>query len=603
MTVQTTSSKAGPFFGNGSTLIWNSGFRIDQPADLRVIYTDSEGVESQLDGTLYTVTGFGDDDGVSVTYPLSGTPISAAEKITLLREVSYDQQTSITNQGGFYPQVIERALDRIVYQTQQIAEKLGRAITLSASSTLSGLFLPDPESGKFLRGRADGAGYENADVTGGGSIGIPVAIADGGTGATTATAARGNLGATSVGDALFTTTSAAAARAGLGLPTTADVGAVAGAVMALDANGKVPAVDGSQLLNVAGLMIPVRQTVLQGSVDSNGLPTFLGAGSGLAPSIDGSSTPIILTAANGFRSSGRADRVGAINAATSFPAVIGAKAVSTITNVTVTATLTTTTPHNLATGATVTISGASAASGTNAAAYSGTFQVTVTSTTQFTYTMAANPGGNATTVGSYTVLNYLYGDIAGDGSVTLGSTILQPVYEAVGAFSTTSGQFTFNIGQMVGRAGNGVTADQVYRVFIGEVQAASNAISSVMPYALLGRYVSPVSASLPAAGTRTAYAANLGDANNVQVSSYVKCLTAGDGGWNVGTILTANINLAASAYQIASVAIEGRNALSVTAGANSSGWVSYNSGTGAAAGLTTANWGLFIVARRNWGGS
>lgn len=266
MTVQTTSSKAGPFLGNGSTLVWNSGFRIDQPADLRVIYTDPDGVDSQLDGTLYTATGFGDDDGVSVTYPISGAPIGATEKITLLRMVSYDQQTSITNQGGFYPQVIERALDRIVYQTQQIAEKLGRAITLSTSSALSGLFLPDPESGKFLRGRTDGAGYENADIAGAGSIGIPVIVADGGTGATTAIAARANLGSTAVGDALYTATDAEGARATLGLGSAAvlSAGTAANNAVQLDGNAKLPAVDGSQL---TGVYTGMKNRIINGKME------------------------------------------------------------------------------------------------------------------------------------------------------------------------------------------------------------------------------------------------------------------------------------------------------------------------------------------------
>lgn len=50
-----------------------------------------------------------------------------------------------------------------------------------------------------------------------GGIAVPVQVSDGGTGATTASAARINLGATSVGGALFTAASAAAAYAALGV--------------------------------------------------------------------------------------------------------------------------------------------------------------------------------------------------------------------------------------------------------------------------------------------------------------------------------------------------------------------------------------------------
>lgn len=69
--------------------------------------------------------------------------------------------------------------------------------------------------------------------------------------------------------------------------------------------------------------------------------------------------------------------------------------ISSITSVGTTATLTTSAPHGLASGAFITISGATPA------AYNGTFAITVTGTTTFTYPLASNPGGNATTVGVY----------------------------------------------------------------------------------------------------------------------------------------------------------------------------------------------------------
>ena len=65
----------------------------------------------------------------------------------------------------------------------------------------------------------NGTDVIDADTQG---ISTPVAIADGGTGATTASAARTNLGATSVGNALFIAATAAAARATLGSTATGD---------------------------------------------------------------------------------------------------------------------------------------------------------------------------------------------------------------------------------------------------------------------------------------------------------------------------------------------------------------------------------------------
>lgn len=79
--------------------------------------------------------------------------------------------------------------------------------------------------------------------------------------------------------------------------------------------------------------------------------------------------------------------------------------ISTITNSTTTATLTTATNHNLTSGSFVTVSGATPS------AYNGTFSITVTGNTTFTYTMLTDPAGSASVVGSYKV--GVWGQIGG----------------------------------------------------------------------------------------------------------------------------------------------------------------------------------------------
>jgi len=75
-----------------------------------------------------------------------------------------------------------------------------------------------------------------------------------------------------------------------------------------------------------------------------------------------------------------------------------AKTISSITHVGTTATLNTSTAHGLITGNQVTISGATPS------AYNGTFVITKVDADTFTYTMASNPGADASVMGSYTVL-------------------------------------------------------------------------------------------------------------------------------------------------------------------------------------------------------
>lgn len=80
-----------------------------------------------------------------------------------------------------------------------------------------------------------------------------------------------------------------------------------------------------------------------------------------------------------------------------YDSAVAAQAISSITRVGTTATLTTSADHGLATGMQVTVSGATPSQ------YNGTYTITVTGATTFTYTMASDPGGSASPVGSYVI--------------------------------------------------------------------------------------------------------------------------------------------------------------------------------------------------------
>jgi hypothetical protein len=77
--------------------------------------------------------------------------------------------------------------------------------------------------------------------------------------------------------------------------------------------------------------------------------------------------------------------------------VANGAAISSITRVSTTATLTTSTNHGLSTGAFVTVSGAIPVE------FNGTYSITVTGVNTFTYVMTSTPSADATTVGSYVI--------------------------------------------------------------------------------------------------------------------------------------------------------------------------------------------------------
>lgn len=135
MTVSSTTSRV-IYSGNGVTTSWPFNFKVPTAADLVVVYTDVEGVDTTLSyGSQYSATGFGQDAGGTVTYPLSGSPIATGTKLTIYRNVAVTQPTSISNQGAMWPAIIEAALDRLTFIAQKIADTVSRAITISPTDS------------------------------------------------------------------------------------------------------------------------------------------------------------------------------------------------------------------------------------------------------------------------------------------------------------------------------------------------------------------------------------------------------------------------------------------------------------------------------------
>ena len=120
--------------GNGIATVFPYGFPILSDAHLSVITTDAAGVETTLSPSLYAATGIGTLGGGSVIYPLAGTALATGTKLTIVRTVPYAQTTVLSNQGGYYPEVVERRFDEIYMAMQQLAEIVGRAAVGSISN-------------------------------------------------------------------------------------------------------------------------------------------------------------------------------------------------------------------------------------------------------------------------------------------------------------------------------------------------------------------------------------------------------------------------------------------------------------------------------------
>lgn len=143
MTVSSTSSRV-VYLGDGSATTFGFAFKVSQPADLVVVYTDAAGLDCTLSPSQYSATGFGLDAGGSVTYSLpGGSPIAAGTRLTIYRDVAVTQPTSLSNQGAMWPQVIEAALDRLTYVAQKVSDAVSRSLVISPTDSASLNVLPN----------------------------------------------------------------------------------------------------------------------------------------------------------------------------------------------------------------------------------------------------------------------------------------------------------------------------------------------------------------------------------------------------------------------------------------------------------------------------
>lgn len=191
---------------------------------------------------------------------------------------------------------------------------------------------------------------------------------------------------------------------------------------------------------------------------------------------------------------------------------------------------------------------------------------------------------------------YLYVDIDSNGNVTQGSTTTAPVYQFGGTYSTTSGAYTFNIVEMTGKLGNGSTAAQVWRVFVGEATTSGGNITAVVPYAYNGRYDSGYTATLPSAGVATSKNHNLGLLPFADLR--IECTTT-DAGYAVGDSLGRDDISGYNGAQSTVIAF-GSTAKAMSMMTSGNPYQVLHKSTGAVTNLTVGSWKYKFIADRGW---
>jgi hypothetical protein len=130
MTISSATNKSGPYTENGVTDTFAYEFKIEDESHVKVVRATA-GVETILTLTTdYTVTGVGDDAGGNVVV---NTPVSGST-LTLVLNVPFTQELNLENQGAYYAENVEAALDLSVQRDKQLAEQLSRAVIVPVST-------------------------------------------------------------------------------------------------------------------------------------------------------------------------------------------------------------------------------------------------------------------------------------------------------------------------------------------------------------------------------------------------------------------------------------------------------------------------------------
>lgn len=158
MTISSLVRTVGPIIGNGGFSAFPFAFKVFATTELTLIATDS-GVDRAplVLGTDYSVVLNTDQNaspGGTITYRVASTitNIPTGTVINGTSNVANLQPTNLTNNGGFFPAVINASLDRLTILVQQLARIVNSALQFPVSDGVLSGVLPNKAArlGKLL---------------------------------------------------------------------------------------------------------------------------------------------------------------------------------------------------------------------------------------------------------------------------------------------------------------------------------------------------------------------------------------------------------------------------------------------------------------------
>ena len=138
MTIERESRRSDVYLGDGISRYLSFGFKVFLPTEIAVMLNEN-GVERTLShGHGCTVSLNTEQDVQPGGTVRLDTPLPPGSKAVVLSNVRPLQQVDLTNQGGFYPDVLNAVHDRLTMLIQQLMELQDRTPQVLATDTVTG---------------------------------------------------------------------------------------------------------------------------------------------------------------------------------------------------------------------------------------------------------------------------------------------------------------------------------------------------------------------------------------------------------------------------------------------------------------------------------
>ncbi len=111
------------YLSDGITRNWPYTFSLNHEDHVSIFASSPEGQVKQIHSG-YRV----DMLKKVICYPVAGSPLVTGWKIALLRKTPLTQEMDLVNNGGFFPETIEKAFDRAVLVEQEFREEMDRSV-------------------------------------------------------------------------------------------------------------------------------------------------------------------------------------------------------------------------------------------------------------------------------------------------------------------------------------------------------------------------------------------------------------------------------------------------------------------------------------------